>query len=70
MFKPDEWKAAYTLNKKKLPDKPPTLNEVVRLVARQGAFWHEKVMANLGSRPSGWACSACMTSLREDLYIT
>ena len=26
MFEPDEWQAAYILNKKKLPDKPPTLN--------------------------------------------
>lgn len=38
MFEPDEWKAAYILNKLKLPDKPPTLNEVVRLVARLGGF--------------------------------
>ena len=34
----DEWKAAYILNKQKLPDKPPTLNEVVRLVARLGGL--------------------------------
>jgi hypothetical protein len=38
MFEPDEWKAAYILNKQKLPSKPPTLNEVVRLVARLGGF--------------------------------
>ena len=38
MFEPDEWQAAYMLNKKRLPDKPPTLNEVVRLVARLGGF--------------------------------
>ena len=38
MFKPDEWKAAYILNKQILPDKPPTLNEVVRLVARLGGL--------------------------------
>lgn len=38
MFEPDEWKAAYILNKKSLPDKPPRLNEVVRLVARLGGF--------------------------------
>ena len=38
MFEPDEWQAAYILNKKKLPDKAPTLNEVVRLVARLGGF--------------------------------
>ena len=38
MFAPDEWRAAYILNQKKLPDKPPTLNEVVRLIARLGGF--------------------------------
>ena len=38
MFEPDESKAAYILNKKKLPDRPPTLNEVTRLVARLGGF--------------------------------
>ena len=38
MLEPDEWKAAYILNKQKLPSKPPTLNEVVRLVARLGGF--------------------------------
>ena len=38
MFEPDEWKAAYILNKQKLPDKPPTLNEVVRLIARLGGL--------------------------------
>ena len=42
MFEADEWKAAYILNKEKLPDKPPTLNEVVRLVARLGGFLARK----------------------------
>ena len=42
MFEPDEWKAAYILNKQKLPDKPPMLNEVVRLVARLGGFLARK----------------------------
>lgn len=36
MFEPDERKAAYVLNKQQLPNKPPTLNEVVRLIARLG----------------------------------
>jgi len=44
MFDRDEWQAAYILNKKKPPEKPPTLNEVVRLVARLVAFWHERAM--------------------------
>jgi len=42
MFEPDEWKAAYILNRQKLPDKPPTLNEVLRLVARLGGFLARK----------------------------
>ena len=43
MFEPDDWKAAYILNKQKLPDMPPTLNEVgtrlpdsVACMARKG----------------------------------
>ncbi|MDB5867811.1 MAG: transposase [Polaromonas sp.] len=42
MFEPDEWKAAYILNRQKLPATPPTLNEVVRLVARLGGFLARK----------------------------
>jgi hypothetical protein len=42
MFEPDEWKAAYILNRQKLPDKPPALNEVLRLVARLGGFLARK----------------------------
>jgi hypothetical protein len=42
MFEPDEWQAVYVLNKLKPPDKPPTLNEVVRLVARLGGFLARK----------------------------
>ena len=34
LFEPDEWKSAYILNKQKLPSKPPTLIEVMRLIAR------------------------------------
>jgi hypothetical protein len=42
LFEPDEWKAAFILNKKPPPDKPPQLNEVVRLVARLGGFLARK----------------------------
>lgn len=42
MFEADEWKAAYILNKEMLPDKPPSLNEVVRRVARLGGFLARK----------------------------
>ena len=42
MFEPDESKAAYILNKLKIPTTPPTLNEVTRLVARLGGFLARK----------------------------
>jgi hypothetical protein len=42
LFEPDEWKAAFILNKKTPPDKPPRLNEVVRLVAMLGGFLARK----------------------------
>lgn len=42
MFEPDEWKAAYILNRKKVPKKPPTLNAVIRLVAQLGGFLARK----------------------------
>lgn len=42
MFEPDEWKAAYILNQQKVPSELPTLNEVVRLVARLGGFLARK----------------------------
>jgi hypothetical protein len=42
MFEPDEWKAALILNRKTPPDKPPRLNEVVRLVAMLGGFLARK----------------------------
>lgn len=42
MFEPDEWKAAYILNKLPPPQSPPKLNDVVRLVARLGGFLARK----------------------------
>ncbi|TAN51985.1 MAG: IS4 family transposase, partial [Methylococcaceae bacterium] len=37
-----EWQAAFILNKRKPPKTPPTLNEVVRLVAMLGGFLARK----------------------------
>jgi hypothetical protein len=37
-FDPDEIRGAHLLNKMKMPAKPPTLNEVVRLIAQIGGF--------------------------------
>ncbi len=42
LFEPDEWQAAYILNRKEPPAMPPSLNEVVRLVARLGGFLARK----------------------------
>lgn len=38
VFDADEWKAAYLLAKKKSPATPPTLHEVMRMVATAGGF--------------------------------
>lgn len=42
LFEPDEWKAAYILNHRKVPAKPPRLNDVLRLVAMLGGFLARK----------------------------
>ena len=41
-FDPDEIRGAYLLTKERRPDHPPTLNEVVRLIARVGGFLGRK----------------------------
>ncbi|WP_305826471.1 IS4 family transposase, partial [Cupriavidus sp. AcVe19-6a] len=42
LFEPDEWQAAFILNRKEPPETPPSLNEVVSLVARLGGFLARK----------------------------
>ena len=42
LFDRDEWQGAFILNKKKPPQMPPTLNEVLRLVAKLGGFLARK----------------------------
>ncbi len=41
-FDPDEIRGAYLLTKEQRPERPPTLNEVVRLIARVGGFLGRK----------------------------
>lgn len=41
-FDPDEIRGAYLLTKERRPDRPPTLNEVLRMVARVGGFLARK----------------------------
>ncbi|CAE6873316.1 hypothetical protein R69658_08260 [Paraburkholderia aspalathi] len=42
VFEPDEWRAAFILNRKAPPSAAPRLNEVVRLVAMLGGFLARK----------------------------
>nr|WP_181726149.1 IS4 family transposase [Polaromonas sp.]QJS06394.1 transposase [Polaromonas sp.] len=42
VFEPDEWRAAFILNKKPVPKQTPTLNTVVRLIAQRGGFLGKK----------------------------
>ena len=42
LFEPDEWRAAFILNKKPVPKQTPTLNTVVRLIAQRGGFLGRK----------------------------
>jgi hypothetical protein len=42
LFERDEWRAAFILNRKAPPETPPSLNEVVRLVAMLGGFLARK----------------------------
>ena len=47
-FDPDEIRAAYLLTKPPKPISPPTLNHVVRLIARIGGFFGRKGDAEPG----------------------
>ena len=42
VFETEEWQAAYVLNKKPIPKKVPTINKVVRRIARLGGFLARK----------------------------
>lgn len=42
VFETDEWKAAFILNKKPVPQKVPELNTVIRLIAQRGGFLARK----------------------------
>lgn len=42
LFEPDEWRAAFILNKKPVPKQVPPLNTVVRLIAQRGGFLGRK----------------------------
>jgi hypothetical protein len=50
VFELDEWRAAFILNKKPVPKKMPTLNEVIRLIAQRGGFLGRKGDGEPGAR--------------------
>ena len=49
-FDPDEIRGAHLLTKKKMPAKPATVNEVVRLIARVGGFLGRKSDGEPGAK--------------------
>jgi hypothetical protein len=49
-FDPDEIRGAHLLTKKKMPATPPTLNEVVRLIAQVGGFLGRKSDGEPGAK--------------------
>lgn len=72
-FHPDEIRGAYLLTKKKPPDKPPTLNEVLRLVAQLGGFLNRQCDGEPGLKTI-WIglqrvmdSAATLQALREEL---
>jgi len=56
-FEAEEWKGAYILLKKPLPKTPPSLNTVLRLIARLGGFLGRKSDGEPGLKTfwTGWA---------------
>jgi len=42
VFEREEWQAAWLVARKPLPDKPPTLNEIIRVIASFGGFLGRK----------------------------
>jgi len=50
LFEPDEWRAAFILNKKPVPQTMPRLNQVIRLIAQRGDFLGRKVDGEPGAK--------------------
>jgi hypothetical protein len=77
-FDPDEIRGAHLLTKKKMPAAPPTLNEVVRLIAQVGGFLGRNSDGDPGAKtiwrgrkfmPPQRHCAHCAMGL-ADLRIT
>jgi len=71
LFDEDEWQAAYILNKKKLPEKAPTLNEVVLLAHPvAGGSWEGWIIENLlACAPPTTQCSYYRTAADAEIDL-
>jgi len=50
IFDPLEWKSSYLLNKQSLPDRLPTINNVIRNLAMLGGFLGRKSDGESGAK--------------------
>lgn len=50
VFAPEEWQAAWIVARKPLPEIPPTLNEVIRVIASFGGFLERKHDGDPGAK--------------------
>jgi hypothetical protein len=72
-FDPDEIRGAHLLTKKKMPPTPPTLNDVVRLIAQLGGFLGRKGDGEPGAKTiwrgidQVFAAAETLRALREGL---
>ena len=57
VFDPEEWQAAWIVaHRTQPPETPPPLGQMVRLIARLGAFWGANTTVIPVLKPSGKAC--------------
>jgi hypothetical protein len=62
VFEREEWQAAYIVARKPIPNTPPSLNIVIRIIASFGCFLGRKAMVNQARRHSGLAYSGSWIS--------
>ena len=67
-FEEIEWQAAFILNRKKPPAKPPSLNTVVRLIAQLGGFLARKHDGEPGVKTIGLGLREINTFVRGFRY--
>ena len=60
-FDPDEIRGAYLLSKKPQPSEPPSINEVLRMIAQLGGFLARKVTVGREPKRSGRDCNGSWT---------